>query len=153
MSKLKPVIVIVTQAYLDHPDEVGTYFRVGDRIHIDARHRNYFVERDGKPYGGVGAGGVPLEHGACDPEWVATSLAYGGFVYEDEELPPVAESNIYFNLTGRRKATLELSSSRELVALGVTGTALKVRLSPETAKVMAHDLYRLARLIEKEQAE
>lgn len=158
MSTTKAIVVIVTQAYLDHPDEVGTYFRVGDRIHIDALHRSYHVVRNGQPYGGVGAGGVPLEHGNCDPEWVASSLAYGGFIYEDEPLPEVPTSGIYFSPTGRRHGELLLRRKSEVrehgvVELSIGGVFRKLRMSPETARAMAHDLYRMARQLEKDEAE
>lgn len=146
------ISVLVTQAYVDHPDNNGSYFKVGDEVHISERQRQYYVVRNGEFYGGKLPDGGPAEHGCCDPEWVAECLSYGGFVNMADELPPVPESTLYFNHTERRQATLEISSTRETIALGITGTCLRMRMTPETARAMAHDLYRMARLLEKEQA-
>lgn len=68
---------------------------------------------------------------------------------QDDPLPPVPEDGLYFNHNNKRVATLELGQSN--IAIGVTGTELKVRLTPETALVMAHDLRRMAMHIKRNQ--
>ncbi|ALA46475.1 hypothetical protein BF2512_18 [Dickeya phage BF25/12] len=67
----------------------------------------------------------------------------------DDPLPPAPESGVYFNHNNSRKATL--TAERGIVALGVDGTTRKVRLTAETALVLAHDLHRMAMEIRRKE--
>lgn len=150
------ISVIVTQAYVDHPDNNGSYFKVGDEVHISERQRQYYVVRNGEFYGGKMPDGGPAEHGSCDPEWVAECLSYGGFVNMADELPPVPDSTLYFSPTGRRQLELVMrrkSDFREhgIVELSIGGVFRKFRMDAATARDMAHDLYRMARQLEKDE--
>jgi len=68
---------------------------------------------------------------------------------QDDLLPPAPESGVYFNHNNSRKATLTVENG--VVALGVDGTARKVRLTAETALVLAHDLTRMAMAIKRKE--
>lgn len=68
-------------------------------------------------------------------------------VEQDDPLPPAPESGVYFNHNNSRKATLR--AEEDVVALGVDGAARKVRLTADTALVLAHDLLRMAMEIKR----
>lgn len=67
----------------------------------------------------------------------------------DDPLPPAPESGVYFNHDNSRKATLRAEEA--VVALGVDGAARKVRLTADTALVLAHDLRRMAMEIKRKE--
>ena len=115
-------------------------FKVGDKV-IGActSKQNYVAE--GVLY-------TVLEADAAEgTEFIKTDASNGYWVlaerfYLEDQLPPVPVDGVYFNYDNSRKATLKLEPS--CIAFGVTGTFCKVRLTPETALVMAHDLRRMA---------
>ena len=157
--KLPPAVsVVVTQAYVDHRENRDSYFKRGDEVHISERQRQYYVVRDGKNLGGSKADGSPQEHGSCDPDWVAQFLNNGGFVPLDEALPAAPESGLYLSSTGRRKLRVVLNRpQRDVfpndegnVQFKIDNVYSTVRLSAETARDLASDLYRMARQLEKD---
>ena len=77
------------------------------------------------------------------------AVLFTPLVEQDDLLPPAPESGVYFNYDNSRKATL--TAEEAVVALGVDGTVLKVRLTAETALVLAHDLTRMAMEIKRKE--
>lgn len=67
----------------------------------------------------------------------------------EDELPPAPESGLYFNHIGSRSASLKLED--EVIALGTNASDLKIRLTPETALVLASDLRRMAMSIKRKE--
>lgn len=157
------ISVIVTQAYVDHPENKGSYFRVGDEVHISERQRQYYVVRNGEFLGGKPRNACAAEHGRCDPEWVAVTLSYGGFVNMADELPPVPRmdyslddalppaptNELYVSNTGRRTASIRLELTS--ISISTDASPRRVRVSVETARAMAHDLIRMAAELERQE--
>lgn len=126
-------------------------FKVGDRVGYNTAASNY------ADYTRLGLTGTVsgISSRGLYVKWDDGKLKHHSsrhlvsFEPMDDPLPPAPESGLYFSHSNARVATLKLEP--DSVAIGVTGTNLKVRLTPETALVMAHDLRRMAMELKRKQ--
>ncbi|WNO29628.1 hypothetical protein [Enterobacter phage SDFMU_Pec] len=84
---------------------------------------------------------------------VVTRLSAGFELVEeqDDPLPPAPESGVYYSHNNNRRLTvlLEEGLPEDVIAVGTGASFLKVRLTAETALVLAHDLTRMAMEIKR----
>lgn len=98
------------------------------------------------------------------PEWTSrysgpnscklgTTFFLPPVVSPEDQLPDAPTSGVYLSHTGRRVVRLELGNSingkTDIVILSIDGVFKRVRMTAETARAMASDLYRMARHLEK----
>lgn len=74
-------------------------------------------------------------------------------VEKDDPLPPAPESGVYYSHNNDRRVTvlLEEGLPKDVIAVGTDASFLKVRLTAETALVLAHDLNRVANEIKRKE--
>lgn len=72
---------------------------------------------------------------------------------QDDPLPPAPESGMYYSHNNDRRLTvlLEEGLPEDVIAVGTGASFLKVRLTAETALVLAHDLNRMANEIKRKE--
>ena len=133
-----------------------TKFKVGDVVERTGKLSftwESFAAADAGPYvvTSVSGGWIQINgYMGCDGYNIHPFQASNfNRVEQDDPLPPAPESGVYFNHDNSRKATL--TAEEAVVALGVDGTARKVRLTAETALVLAHDLTRMAMEIKRKE--
>lgn len=84
---------------------------------------------------------------------VVTRLSVGFELVEeqDDPLPPAPESGVYYSHNNDRRVTvlLEEGLPEDVIAVGTDASFRKVRLTAETALVLAHDLNRMANEIKR----
>ena len=70
---------------------------------------------------------------------------------QDDPLPPAPESGVYYSHNNDRRVTvlLEEGLPEDVIAVGTDASFMKVRLTAETALVLAHDLNRMANEIKR----
>lgn len=117
------------------------------------------TQEKGKRYQG-------MRYGAVVNYYDDNTSSAGEFVYElppvspalDEALPAAPKSGLYLSGTGQRKLSVFLHRPQRdwfpndegNVQFKIDGMERTVRLSPETARDLASDLYRMARQLEKD---
>jgi hypothetical protein len=71
----------------------------------------------------------------------------------DDPLPPAPESGVYYSYNNDRRMTakLEQGTPEDVIAVGTDASFMKVRLTAETALVLAHDLTRMAMEIKRKE--
>lgn len=74
-------------------------------------------------------------------------------VEQDDPLPPAPESGVYYSHNNDRRVTvlLEEGLPEDVIAVGTDASFMKVRLTAETALVLAHDLNRMANEIKRKE--
>ncbi|UIW12824.1 MAG: hypothetical protein, partial [Enterobacter phage ENC16] len=70
-----------------------------------------------------------------------------------DPLPPAPESGVYYSHNNGRRVTvlLEEGLPEDVIAVGTDASFMKVRLTAETALVLAHDLNRMANEIKRKE--
>ena len=75
------------------------------------------------------------------------------YAEQDDPLPLAPESGVYYSHNNDRRVTvlLEEGSPEGVIAVGTDASFMKVRLTAETALVLAHDLNRMANEIKRKE--
>lgn len=72
---------------------------------------------------------------------------------QDDPLPPAPESGVYYSHNNDRRVTVLLEDGlpEDVIAVGTDASFMKVRLTADTALVLAHDLNRMANEIKRKE--
>lgn len=162
---MKPIIPAlrnsfrITEAYVSARTNRGSYFRVGDIMHLHAEGLRYHIERDGQHLCKQTPGyslHEKLDTGIYDDAWLEHGIKLGWFVELDDPLPKVDEYQMYLNTHHDRMIELRTQgkdinicvSTLHPVSIGSRGNARRLMtgavMSVETALELASDLTRLA---------
>lgn len=134
-----------------------TKFKVGDKVDRVQGLRSFQKLEGGGPYTVTAVSpsarfiqiNLNNHYGDSYP-WDAQNFK---LVEQDDPLPPAPKSGVYYSHNNDRRLTvlLEEGLPEDVIAVGTGASFLKVRLTAETALVLAHDLNRMAMEIKRKE--
>ncbi|AFE86108.1 hypothetical protein phiKDA1_15 (endogenous virus) [Enterobacter phage phiKDA1] len=116
----------------------------------------YFEESlqqlDGNRFELVGSGHT-RKYGGGAIKGFETSVLFTPLIEQDDPLPPAPESGVYYSHNNDRRVTVLLEDGlpEDVIAVGTDASFMKVRLTADTALVLAHDLTRMAMEIKRKE--
>lgn len=135
-----------------------TKFKVGDKV-----ERTWVVDDSTTQLTGIERWGIYTVDVVCGDHISLVESFQPGFTFpskrfeladeQDDPLPPAPENGVYYSHNNGRRVTvlLEKGLPEDVIAVGTDASFMKVRLTAETALVLAHDLNRMANEIKRKE--